>query len=567
MAASSHVSSSSITTHTTQTHKSSSALLLSCQEMQSAYQQAAKDLETAYRPHAAQATPHTQSVYNKCVTTYLEIHEQLLTAITAYKPHNAAQAEKMEKAVAHLHGIAQTKILSHETTERTAEDLFKELHQENQKYLSHTQKIKELIKKPELAHIHYGYYLNSLASQRKTISNILLLAKQSQTPTATSFAASARAHLQRIEEYHQQFSKVIEPRLPKIKDALNLSFDLTAYASLPALSTLYAETSKKYSEKVTAMNQANREKNIPSIIENYNQSCQLHTFKKKILKRILQLTQDTLYNQNSPFYKAQLEWEKITTYHNTATNTLLTQFPMIAPAINYGSPMCSAAGLWTADEINLFTENELWAPAFLSLQHDYPFRRTIRGDGNCFYTSLLVAYLSTPAHIAHFWNLINNAPDEISSKSLAQEIIAPLMSDPTKEIDWSHHQNILPLVHLMRQLIARELEKEIAQYGWDAQHDGLSPEAYLKSKIIRMGAFSREPAIAASSTLLNFPFEIMDFEHINESIDESGTIRPTISQYPKDDPITPQATLIIKSNHYFILYKTDPSPVKDLLQF
>jgi hypothetical protein len=175
----------------------------------------------------------------------------------------------------------------------------------------------------------------------------------------------------------------------------------------------------------------------------------------------------------------------------------------------------------------------------------FPHYREIRGDGNCFYYSMVVALLEhhvKDKSIHALLQLLNEPQWNCPGKELIIKLLGKL-SNPSTSLEeiLKDTRGILCFVRLLRQIAAHEMLRK---------KEDLAPflsgnfEEYIRQQVNRMGQPADHCAILTLCEALNFSITIYD----------STTGQETrIGNETK----TPLATFCLHEEHYFIVYRKD----------
>jgi hypothetical protein len=209
----------------------------------------------------------------------------------------------------------------------------------------------------------------------------------------------------------------------------------------------------------------------------------------------------------------------------------LTHYPS-AP-IEYGEPCVKPIRGWHTRERAM--------KQFEGLCKSHAGLREIRGDGNCFFTSIAVLYLESLCSTRNFISAL----DYFEGNEPVVDTLLQLNDRPEQlETFLSNNQKMLPFVQHFRAKAA----------AFITAHPDTFPDPSEASRIKKMGECADHQALLALALSLQFPFRLLD-------LDKSGAL--TEHTFPSTSH--PEVTLCRSDNHYYILCKNIPQPKKPLL--
>jgi hypothetical protein len=235
-------------------------------------------------------------------------------------------------------------------------------------------------------------------------------------------------------------------------------------------------------------------------------------------------------------------------------NTVLTYCP--TAKIPYGAPCIGAK---TAPSVG--TANAKVLEMLAGCQSI----RAIRGDGNCFLSSLTTRFLEKSVQekaIESFIDLISN--DGIDASELKTELILTLidLQEYPSQLEnvLQNNQKILPFVSYFRQVAAKEMKEHRGDFEaffladiediYQGNTKDQSYEQLVDKYVLTMGVDFSQPMITALCRKLNFPVNIID-----PKIGAQGGINILDAQ-------ATSGTFCRNDVHYFVLYPREgASPV------
>lgn len=192
-------------------------------------------------------------------------------------------------------------------------------------------------------------------------------------------------------------------------------------------------------------------------------------------------------------------------------------------------------------------------------------RREIRGDGNCFVSSLTTCYLESLVGDKRVEQAIGSICEgRFATKEVKEELINILLSlqeYPSQlESVLQNNHKILPFVHYFRTLAADEMKRHPEQFEaffrseiehvFNGVAQSKSYNDLIDDYVCRMGVDFSHPMILALCQRLNFNVKIID-----PKIGLPGGLNIL-------DHSEPKATFCRQEAHYYVLYPRVAAPVQ-----
>lgn len=255
---------------------------------------------------------------------------------------------------------------------------------------------------------------------------------------------------------------------------------------------------------------------------------------------LLKINNEKNHSNEEAMFQAALDvsgiHDKIEKSFNHWNNTLLTFYP--TAKINYGRS-CLSSPMPNVDTATL---------------NEFPWKREIRGDGNCFFTAFTARYLE---HVLQTNDLSSLIDDGINNPTIKQEVLntlSELQSDPSsKEIIFNDNLKILPLIKYFRLLAADEMRKKPDQFECflrmicENDSNERSYEDLIAELVLQMGEDAHHPVMTALCQRLKFCVKVID---------------PKIGApagFNVLEGLLCQATFCRNGEHYFVLYSREES--------
>ncbi len=185
-------------------------------------------------------------------------------------------------------------------------------------------------------------------------------------------------------------------------------------------------------------------------------------------------------------------------------NELLTRFPQAQ--IDYGAHLVGSVNPSAS------------LPIDPSLKSQFPYYRTIRGDGNCFYTSFAISYLQwlcqNPEQFEDALKHVFNLPD-FSGKEEVVHLLMNLQETPSSIESCIHSDpNLLVMISFLRQCAAYHLTQVYRDwqdgYLAESEKDPQTADEFVPKHVLRMGCEALSYEINAISSFLNCQIWIID---------------------------------------------------------
>jgi hypothetical protein len=185
-------------------------------------------------------------------------------------------------------------------------------------------------------------------------------------------------------------------------------------------------------------------------------------------------------------------------------NELLTRFPQAQ--IDYGAHLVGSVN------------SSASLPIHTSLKSQFPYYRTIRGDGNWFYTSFAISYLQwlcqNPKRFDNALKHVFDLPD-FSAKEEVVRLLMNLQEAPSSIESCIHSDtNLLVMISFLRQCAAYHLTH--VYRGWqdgylaESEKDPQTADEFVPNHVLRMGCEALSYEINAISSFLNCQIWIID---------------------------------------------------------
>jgi len=209
------------------------------------------------------------------------------------------------------------------------------------------------------------------------------------------------------------------------------------------------------------------------------------------------------------FERAETAWHKL-------EDQLLTTHPQIQ--INYGRPL--------VDKIehapNLLVDARIKA--------QFPYEQKVRGDGNCFYTSLAICYLQWLTHNPNQIEILLNRIRDMEQFPGKEEAISLMIDLKINPSSLQNHlrstSDMFPFISFLRHAAALQMTTVDRQwmdfYSPESDQDPPTAPEYVANQVLKMGRDAQHYEINALCAFLGCQLWIIDYQNGLRTINQES---------------------------------------------